>query len=160
MAGPVHPDRKELTKLRAMADYLFGRGAGRALFPDSVNVVKSSGRIRQVLLGGEPVCAIRASDGHIKLNRRGAELLHSAFPPPRLRVVISEEAVPFAGSGRTVFAPHVKSADPEIRPGEEVLVVDEEDRLIASGTAILSGEEMSAFRHGMAVAVRRGYRSG
>ena len=157
MGAPVEPERRELIKLRAMADYLFERGAGKALFPDGVRVIKSSGRIRQVWLEGVPLCAIRASDGRIILNRRGAELLHSFLRPPRLRVVVSDEAAPLVGSGRTVFAGHVIGADPEIRPGEEVLVVSARDGLLASGTALLSGREMSAFRHGVAVRVRRGY---
>ncbi|MEM2875050.1 MAG: PUA domain-containing protein [Candidatus Hadarchaeales archaeon] len=154
--GLVEPSRKELAKLRAMADYLFEKGAGMSLFPDRVRLVKSSGRIRQVWLDGEPLCAIRANDGFIVLNRKGAEMLHSAVRAPRLRVVVSDDAAPFVASGKTVFAGHVLSADPEIRPGEEVLVVNGRDELLASGTALLSGEEMSAFRHGVAVKVRRG----
>ena len=58
--------------------------------------------------------------------------------------------------GRNVFAKHVKDADPEIRPGSEVIIVDEEDNLLAVGKAILNGKEMIAFKSGIAVKVRRG----
>lgn len=150
------PTTKEMLKLRAVADYLFDRGTGLALFPDGVRVVKSRGRIRQVWLRGKPLCAIRASDGFIVLNRKGAELLRKALKPPRLRVVVSDDAAPFVARGKTVFAKHVVSADPEIRPAEEVLVVDRRDRLLASGRALLAGEEMVAFEVGKAVRVRRG----
>jgi len=37
-----------------------------------------------------------------------------------------------------------------------VLVVDRRDRLLASGRALLAGEEMVAFKVGKAVRVRRG----
>ena len=151
------PTRKELFKLRAVADYLFDRGVGRALFPDGVQVVKSRGRIRQVWLADEPLCSIRASDGFIVLNRKGAELAHRALKPPRLRVVVSDDAAPFVAQGKTVFAKHVVAADPEIRPAEEVLVVDSRDRLLASGKTLLTGEEMIAFKVGKAVEVRRGF---
>ena len=151
------PTRKELFKLRAMADYLFDRGVGQALFPEGVRVIKTRGRVRQVWLGGEILCSIRASDGFIVLNRRGAELVHAALEPPRLRVTVSDDVAPFAARGRTVFAKHVVAADPEIRPAEEVLVVDTRDRLLASGKALLSGEEMVAFKVGKAVGVRRGF---
>jgi predicted RNA-binding protein (TIGR00451 family) len=50
----------------------------------------------------------------------------------------------------------VVAADQEIRPAEEVLVVDSKDRLLASGRALLSGQEMLAFKVGKAVQVRRG----
>lgn len=140
-----------------MADYLFDRGAGAQLFPGGVRVVKTHGRIRQVWLGDQILCTIRASDGFIVLNRRGAEMLHAALRPPRLRVTVSEEVAPFVATGRTVFAKHVVAADPEIRPAEEVLVVDPNDRLLASGKALLNGEEMVAFKTGVAVVVRRGF---
>jgi predicted RNA-binding protein (TIGR00451 family) len=139
-----------------MADYLFGRGSGEALFPEGIEVRKSRGRIRQIWLGGEPICAVRASDGMIVLNRGGARALHRALKPPNRRVVVRAEVVDFVAQGRTVFAKHVLGADPEIRPGEEVLVVDADDRLLAVGKALLTGEEMVAFRAGQAVRVRRG----
>ncbi len=140
-----------------MADYLFDRGVGRALFPDGVRIVKTRGRIRQVWLGDEILCSIRASDGFIVLNRKGAEFVHAALKPTRLRVVVSDDAAPFVARGKTVFAKHVVGADPEIRPAEEVLVVDSRDRLLASGKALLAGEEMIAFKIGKAVVVRRGF---
>jgi len=150
------PTQKELIRLRAVADYLFDKGVGASLFQDGVQIVKTKGRTRQVWLNGEILCTIRASDGFIVLNRRGAELLHAALKPPRLRVAVSDDAVPFVAIGKTVFAKYVVAADPEIRPAEEVLVVDSHDRLLASGKALLTGEEMLAFRNGGAVSVRRG----
>lgn len=91
------------------------------------------------------------------LNRRGAELLHAVLRPPRLRVTVSEEVAPLVATGRTVFAKHVVVADPEIRPAEEILVVDPHDKLLASGKALLNGREMVAFKTGVAVVVRRGF---
>jgi len=150
------PTPKEILKLRAVADYLFERGVGKKLFADGIKIVRTKGRIRQVWLNGEILCSVRASDGFIVLNRNGAEILHAAIKPPRLRVVVESGAAPFVSNGKTVFAKHVVAADPEIRPAEEVLVVDPEDRLLASGRALLSGQEMMAFKVGKAVQVRRG----
>jgi predicted RNA-binding protein (TIGR00451 family) len=58
--------------------------------------------------------------------------------------------------GRSLFAKHVLEADPEIRPQNEVIVVDEGGELVAVGRAVLSGEEMTLFKLGAAVKVRRG----
>ncbi|MEM2282693.1 MAG: PUA domain-containing protein [Candidatus Hadarchaeales archaeon] len=150
------PTEKEVQRLRAVADYQFGQGAGEALFRGELQLVRGrGGKIRQVWSGGVPICSIRASDGFIVLNREGAVRLHSAIRFPRLRVVVAEEAVPFVGRGRDVFAKHVLEADPEIRPAEEVLVVDQRDRLLATGRAVLNGEEMVDFDTGVAVKVRR-----
>lgn len=151
------PAPKDLFKLRAVADYLLDKGVGKVLFPDGVRVVKTRGRVRQVWLGDKILCSIRASDGFIVLNRKGAELVHAALKPSRLRVTVSDDAAPFVSHGRTVFAKHVVAADPEIRPAEEVLVVNSRDRLLAGGKALLSGGEMLAFKVGKAVQVRRGF---
>jgi 7-cyano-7-deazaguanine tRNA-ribosyltransferase len=150
------PTEKELQRLRAVADYQFDRGVGEALFCGELKVMRGKGRkIRQVWAEGKPLCSLRASDGFIVLNREGAARVHSVLKFPRLRVVVKEEAVPFVEKGRDVFAKHVVEADPEIRPAEEVLVVDQRDRLLASGRAVLTGEEMKAFKVGVAVKVRR-----
>ncbi|MCJ2519927.1 MAG: hypothetical protein LN412_03125, partial [Candidatus Thermoplasmatota archaeon] len=58
--------------------------------------------------------------------------------------------------GRSVFAKFVTDADPDLRPGEEVLVVDQEDGLLAVGRALMNREEMLAFDVGPAVKVREG----
>jgi uncharacterized protein with predicted RNA binding PUA domain len=152
----VEPSRKEMYRLRAVADYLFEKGVGEKIFPDGIKIMKTRGRIRQVWLGDDLLFVIRATDGFLIPSRSGAELLRSALRPPRLRVVVEKNAAPFIAKGKTVFAKHVVAADPEIRPGEEVLVVDETDRLLATGKAILSGEEMIAFDAGVAVKTRRG----
>ncbi len=151
------PTPKDIMRLRAAADYLFGKDAGKSLFPDGIRVVRSRGRIRQVWLPDGPVCAIRASDGFIILNRRGAELLHSALAPPHMRVTVLDDVASFAAQGKTIFAKHVTAADLEIRPGEEVFVVDSSDHLLASGRALLAGVEMVEFNTGKAVEVRRGF---
>ncbi|HOL42492.1 MAG TPA: hypothetical protein PLY78_11735 [Methanospirillum sp.] len=47
-------------------------------------------------------------------------------------------------------------ADPDIHAGDEVLVVDQDDRFLAIGEAVVSGTEMIACETGMAVSVRHG----
>ncbi|MFU8768090.1 MAG: PUA domain-containing protein [Candidatus Methanoperedens sp.] len=40
-------------------------------------------------------------------------------------MVVNSDSAPFVAKGKTAFARHVVDADPEIRAGQEVLVVDE-----------------------------------
>ncbi|MHC1579307.1 MAG: PUA domain-containing protein [Candidatus Alkanophagales archaeon] len=157
-----HKSREELLrKVRTIADYQFGRGAGVALFDDDVEFLFSrKGRVAQVLKGGRRLVTVRANDGLMTLSPEGARRLLARFEPPRLRVVMSEESVPFVRSGRTAFAKHVIAADPEIRGGDEVILVDESDELLGTGRALLSAAEMLAFRHGAAVKVRYGVGDG
>ncbi len=146
----------DLRRLRAVADYQFGPGAGEVLFPDEVEVVRSkTGRIRHVRLRGRLLATLRASDGLLSLTIHGAERL-SGFLGRRHKVVVAGEAAPFVAEGKSVFAKHVLEADPEIRPGDEVIVVGPNGRLLAVGKALLSGREMLFFRRGVAVKVRSG----
>jgi len=152
-------DKQEiLEKIRKVADYQLGKGAGEALFPDDVTAVFSrrTGRIRHVYLKGKLLATLRPTDGMFSLAIEGGKRLLRRVNPPRLWVKVLKDAAPFIAEGRSVFAKHVIAADPEIRPQEEVLVTDEDDKLLAVGKAVLTGREMTAFKRGVAVKVRRG----
>lgn len=143
--------------VRVIADYQFGRGAGRALFPDTCKFVLSSkGKIRQIKDGGVRIATLKAETGFFTLSIEGARRLHRAFEYPRLRVVVLNEVSSFIAKGRNVFAKHVVDVDRNLRANDEVLVVDENDRLIATGRAVLGAREMLEFDRGLAVMVRRG----
>ena len=57
--------------------------------------------------------------------------------PRRKKMVISDAAVPFVARGGRVFGRQIVSADLDISDGEEVLVVDRNDRLITTARAVL-----------------------
>jgi len=147
-----------LQKIRSLADYQLGKGAGRALFPKSVQVASSrrTGRIRHVYLNHELLTTLRPTDGMFSLTISGAKRLLRGVEPPRLWVKVQKDAEPFIAKGKSVFAKHVVDADSEIRPQEEVIVTSEHNHILAVGKAILTGKEMKAFKHGVAVKVRRG----
>ena len=147
-----------LRRVRIIADYQFGPGAGNALFSDTVRFSLSrTRRISQVLEGDTRVATLRASDGLFTLSQLGARRLHACFPYPKLRITVNSEAMSFVGAGKTAFAKHVLHVDPDLRAHDEVLLVDENDALIATGQALLSPPEMIAFNKGVAVKVRQGF---
>lgn len=57
--------------------------------------------------------------------------------PRRKKMVISDAAVPFVARGGRVFGRQIVSADLDISDGEEVLVVDRNDRMITTARAVL-----------------------
>jgi 7-cyano-7-deazaguanine tRNA-ribosyltransferase len=73
---------------------------------------------------------------------------------PKNRVIVGKEASEFVKKGKSVFAKFVIGCDKEIRPYQEVIVVDEDDALLATGKAILNATEMLAFNRGVAVKIR------
>ena len=147
-----------LKTVRVIADYQFGKGAGKVLFPDTCKFVLSptTGRIRQVKDNGIRIATLKADSGWFTLSIEGARRLHDAFEYPKLRVVVLKEVGGFIAEGRSVFAKHVVDVDPEIRANDEVIVVDEDDNLLATGRAVLCAKEMLEFERGVAVSVRQG----
>jgi len=148
----------DLRKIRSVADYQFGKGVGEKLFPSEVKIAhsKRTGRIRHVYLEEERLATLRPTNGLFSLNIAGAKRIMEHVKPQRLWVKVREEAEPFVVKGKSVFAKHVIDADEEIRPQEEVIVMNKRGEVLAVGKAILSGEEMKAFEKGVAVRVRRG----
>ncbi len=146
-----------LKRARIIADFQFGRGSGRALFGDDTTfMLSNTGRLRHLYRVGERIATVRARDGLLTLSALGAKLLYDFLPAPRQRVVILNDVAPYIARGGTAFAKHVIGVDPDIRAGEEVLVVDEDGNLIATGRAVLSPEEMIEISRGPAVLVRSG----
>jgi uncharacterized protein with predicted RNA binding PUA domain len=146
-----------LQRVRTIADYQFGKGAGVGLFPEGCTFARSTtGRIRQILFQEVRLATIRAQDGRLTLSIEGARRLHATLPFPSYRVTIQGDVAEFPRKGKNVFAKHVIAADREIRSGDEVLVVTDDDELVATGAAVLSGDEMLQFKYGVAVKVRQG----
>lgn len=113
-------------------------------------------KIRTVHLGADHILSLRAGDGLWTLKQAGARLLHAALPAPANRVVVHADSVPFNRDGKSVFAQFVLGMDEALRPGDECLVVDEDDHLIAIGQLKLMAEEAADWENGMAVKVREG----
>jgi len=151
-----------LFKVRGIANYQFGEPIGESLFPDGcvIEFSPSTGRIRRITYEGRLLATLRPSDGRFALTIWGARRLHQAVQPPRFRVVVPKDVAAFIARGRSVFAKHVLHVDPLLRAGDEVLVVDEDDRLVAVGMTPLSPQEILDLTRGVAVKVRHGIEKG
>lgn len=144
-------------KMRTVADYQFGAGAGAALFPETDEYAikwSSSGRPQQVLADGERIVSLGV-DGRFTLGLEGGRRLQ-ALDHPRNRVVVGDDSEPFVRDGRNAFAKFVTVADPDVRADDEVLVVHERGELLGVGRAELAADAMVDFESGMAVKVRDG----
>jgi len=141
-----------------VADYQFGKGVGNKLFPENVEIVysKRTGRIRYVYLDRKRLATLRPTDGLFSLSITGAKQIAGKVDSAKCLVTVQNDVSKFIAEGGDVFAVHVVKADDEIHPKDEVIVVDEGDKVLAVGRAVLSGEEIKAFKSGVAVKVRRG----
>src|SRR2546428_12301003 len=139
---PVKPQLHELRRIRAVAAYQFGRGAERA-FPRSLLIVRSPNthRIRHIYNDGKLLATYRPKDGLLALTVNGGLALKRGFKAPKLRVRDTPEVEAFIRKGGNGFAKHVIGVDPELRPEEEDLVVDNRDRLLAVWRSVLNAME-------------------
>lgn len=146
----------DLRRIAAVSDMQFGRGASEALLDGKITIIKSkrTGKIRNILCDGSHVLSMRAEDGLFTLKLDGGCRLHRRFRHPLLRVVLGKDAVPFVKEGKSVFAKFVSDCDPELRPLDECIIVDESDEFLAVGRTLLTRDEMLSFHQGMAVKTR------
>ena len=147
-----------LHKIRAVADYQFGKDTGEKLFPEDVRIEhsKNTGKIRYIFLEEQLLATMRPTTGLFVLTIAGAQRLAKEVNPLRSWVKIQDYAEPFVAQGRSAFAKHVLDADESIRPKEEVIILDANNEVLAVGRALLTGNEMKAFDRGIAVRVRHG----
>lgn len=152
-------DKQEALKtLRRIVDYQLGKGAGDALFTKNVEIVfsRTTGRIRHIYINGKLLATLRPTDNMFSLTVEGAKRLARKASLERLWIKVSDDAAPFIAKGKSVFAKHIIHADEEIRPQEEIIVLNKSGKVLAVGKAVLTGREMKMFKRGLAVRVRRG----
>jgi uncharacterized protein with predicted RNA binding PUA domain len=147
-----------LTRIRSTADYQFGKGVGAKLFPENVDIEysKATGRIRYVYLNGERLATLRPTDGLLSLSITAAQTVAENRGSAKCFVTVQNDVSKFIADGGDAFAAHVVTVDDEVRAKDEVIVVDEDQSVLAVGRALLSAFEMQAFKTGVAVKVRRG----
>lgn len=149
---------RDLEKLRSIADYQFGFGAGSALFPDDINVVYSpkTKRPRHIWQKKTLLANYRPNDALFTITIAGAERIIDQKKDFDQYVVVIDDVLEFIEDGKNLFAKHVKEVGAGVKPGQEVIILDSERKVAAVGKTILSKNEMYAFKTGQAVKVRRG----
>ncbi|MGC9209754.1 MAG: PUA domain-containing protein [Acidilobus sp.] len=142
---------QDLLALEAMLSYQFGREAAKALTSIPLEVELRRGKIRYVYErgSGDRLLTLRPNDFMFTISLRAGEIIRSAVPSPRLRVVVRDDY-----RGGDVKGLDVIFADPQIRAGDEVLVVSKNDELLAVGKARAPGTLMGALTDQDVVRVR------
>jgi predicted RNA-binding protein (TIGR00451 family) len=152
------PSPWTIRQIQKIAQYQFGPEFVGIFAPEGIQVTfsKNTNRLREIWFEGERLATKRPKDGLLSIALSAGERIIKLVPKPKRRVIIQSDVAEFIKAGRNVFAKHVVAVDPTIRPEEEVVVVSEEDELLAIGRAKISAENMLAFSRGIAVKVRYG----
>ena len=150
-----------LRKIRLSLRYQYLRADFdvESVIPDIVRITRSrkTHRIKAVFLGEEPLFRFRPMDGFFVPASLGAQMLHSALPNDLYRVWIDSSVSEFIRAGKTVFNKHVVSSDPDIRVGDEILILDESGALLGYGSAAVPGFMLGRLLSGPAVKTRGGF---
>lgn len=163
----IHPDsdnvkfiKDDIRKIKAIADYQFGNGVGEFLFSGNIKIEKSkkTGKIRHIYDNKVLIANMRASDSYFVLAKEGAKRLHSFKAFPENRVIVNNDSEPFALEGKSVFSKFVIDCDVNIRSKDEVLIVNENDDLLAFGKSLLNHNEIMDFNTGQAIKTRKGFK--
>ena len=149
------PSLAEIERLRAIADYQFGFPAGNILISDDivVGVSPSTRRIREIY-GPEGLLAVlRAHDYLFSLSLNGANRLLK-LPEPRLRAWV------VGLRGKSVRCRDIVRIDESLRPGDEVIIVSRESRLLGVGRLRLAPLEVAERCESEAIRVRKKVETG
>ena len=137
----------------------FGEGAGAAVLQDGHLVVMNKApaldRMDEIIADGAVLGTMRYDVGRgwtFLPRMQAARAMESMMT--RGRIVADDGAVPFILKGSNLLAPGVVKADPDIKVGDEVVVLDRQGRAIAAGLARMSSEDLTPGARGMAVKVR------
>ncbi len=154
----IRPTLAQFRKLVGVANYQFGGGAGSVLFDKRILIEcsKRTGRIRHIYRNRKLVATLRPKDGYLALTPEGANILLTKFRDLQNMVVVQDDVSEMVRDGGDVFVKHVVQAYANLRPAEEVIVTDEQHKLVGVGRAVLSGNEMRYFKRGVVVKLRRG----
>ena len=116
---------------------------------------RNTGNMKYIYLNKERLLSYKPTTGMFTLSASGAKFLHSHSNTPTHRVIILSEVEEFIRQGKSVFSHHVIKIDENLRIGSEVLVVNEEDDLVAFGKLSVP-PSYAGLSIGQAVAVRKG----
>jgi predicted RNA-binding protein (TIGR00451 family) len=117
---------------------------------------RTTNKIRYIYYENELILTLRPNNGFFTLSLNSAKKIIDKTLSPKLRVVVLNEISEFIKRGRNVFCKHVVGIDDELRPSDEVIVVNQNDELLAIGRLKLPVGYVKSFSNGIAVNVRKG----
>ena len=147
-------------KVKAISDYQFDPEITDILFRNKEDLhierSKNTNKIRYIYLKDKILLTLRPSNGLFTLSLLSAKLIIKNTKSPKLRAIVSSEVSEFIKEGRSVFCKHVIDIDENLRPMDEVIVVDQNDELLAIGRLKIPITYVKTFKNGVAIKVRRG----
>jgi len=150
----------DLRKIKAISDFQFNPMVTDILFDNdhkiNMEYSKNTGRIKHIYYDDKLLLNFRPQNGLFTLSLYAAIKIIKQTTIPHLRAVVLSDISEFIKEGRNVFCKHITEIDDNLRPLDEVIVVNQEDELLAIGKLILPVPYIKSFISGIAIKVRKG----
>ncbi|MCE4602737.1 MAG: hypothetical protein F7C08_02355 [Desulfurococcales archaeon] len=144
-------DDRVLERIYAILLYQFNDRVADALINGRITYRIVRGDVREVYRDGELILVRRPTDGLFSISLVAGELIQRAEKPPGFRIVVRGDRE-IRGS---VLARDVVGIDENLRPGDEVVIVDEEDRLVGVGRLRVPPIMLNGLERGEVARVRK-----
>ena len=149
-----------IRQVKGISDYQFGKEITDILFDDIKKIhlerSRSTNKIRYVYYDNNLILTLRPNNGFFTLSLYSANMIIKKTLAPKLRVIVLNEISDFIKKGRNVFCKHVIDIDDNLRPLDEVIIVNQNDDLLAIGKLKLPTTYIISFSSGIAINVRKG----
>jgi len=149
-----------LRKAKAISDYQFGQSVTNLLFENENEIrfefSRNTGKIKHVYYKDKLLLNLRPTNGFFTLSLFSADKIINTIPSPKLRAVVLSEISEFIRIGRNVFCKHVIEIDENLRPSDEIIVVNQENEILAIGKLVIPVPYVQSFKTGVAIKVRKG----
>ena len=158
--GDVRPAfQHDIGLIREVVDRQFGAGTGKTLVPDGkiivMNKVPGLDRMDEVIIDGQVAGTMRydLGRGYTFVTRMSAARAMQSSMTKGF-VVTADEAIEFVLKGLNLMAPGVVDVHPEVRPGDEVVVLTQAGLALCTGMARMTARDMIEIGKGQAVKAR------
>jgi archaeosine-15-forming tRNA-guanine transglycosylase len=149
-----------IRKLKAISDYQFGPEITDILFRDldeiRIKRSKNTGKIRYIFRGEQLLLTLKPTNGLFTLAFLACDMIISNTKSPKLRAVVLTEISEFIRKGRNVFCKHIVDIDESLRPNDEIIVVNQEQEILAIGRVSIPVPYIKEFTRGVGVDIRKG----
>jgi len=153
-------DLLAIRKIKSLSDYIFGKDVTN-LFFNNINSLKierskKTNKIKFVYLNNNLLFILRPTSGFFALTLFSAQKIIENILSPKLRAIVQNDISEFIKKGRNVFCKHVIKIDENLRPNDEVIVVNENDELLGIGKLKLPIDYILSFNKGVGIKIRKG----
>ncbi|MCQ2056272.1 MAG: phosphoadenosine phosphosulfate reductase family protein [archaeon] len=146
----------DINLIRKIVDSQYGDGVGLLIIPENhvvlLNKMPSLDRMDEIIIDGKPIASMRfdLGRGWVFINRMQSAM-RMAPAMKKGYVVCDSTTVVFIQNSRNLMAPGVIYTSPDVKEGDEVVIVTPNRNVVGTGIAKMSATEMIEASRGVAV---------